>query len=187
VICDGYGQGVALLIQVLAKAGAKRLAVEDPSADDDARVVAAAAGLEVVGVPVDRDGVRVDALDRTDADALILTPSHQWPTGGVLSAECRAAVLRFDRHLRRMRPAYRRRRDALLEALREKAPDLEPAGVAAGLRRAVPHVQCGPGRSDLRVLHAQRAHHRRGDRYPRRRDRGGALGLSGVAIRRTGG
>jgi GntR family transcriptional regulator/MocR family aminotransferase len=39
----------------------------------------------------------------------------------------------FDRHLRRMRPVYRRRRDALLAALREHAPQLRPAGVAAGL------------------------------------------------------
>ena len=37
------------------------------------------------------------------------------------------------RHLRRMRPLYRRRRDALLAALRERLPDLEPAGIAAGL------------------------------------------------------
>jgi GntR family transcriptional regulator/MocR family aminotransferase len=225
VICNGYGQGVSLVIQVLAASGARRIAVEDPSADDDARVVARAAGLDVVGVPVDDDGVRVDALDRVDADALVLTPSHQWPTGGVLSAEARAAVLRwaahrealvieddydaeyrydrapigaiqglapdrvvyagtasktlapglrigwlvvprhlvddvaaakvvadrgspvidqlafadflsrgeFDRHLRRMRPVYRRRRDALLSALRERVPDLAPAGVAAGL------------------------------------------------------
>jgi GntR family transcriptional regulator/MocR family aminotransferase len=38
----------------------------------------------------------------------------------------------FDRHLRRMRPVYRRRRDALLAALRARLPELEPAGVAAG-------------------------------------------------------
>ncbi len=38
----------------------------------------------------------------------------------------------FDRHLRRMRPVYRRRRDALLAALRTRLPDLEPVGVAAG-------------------------------------------------------
>src|SRR3954451_21456497 len=71
VICSGYGQGVALVIQVLAASGARRIAVEDPSADDDARGVARAAGLEVVGVPVDRHGVRVDALDGVDADALV--------------------------------------------------------------------------------------------------------------------
>ena len=95
VICNGYAQGVTLLIQVLARSGARRLAVEDPSSNDDARPLAVAAGLEVVGVPVDGDGVRVDALDRVEADAIILTPSHQWPTGGVLSAEARAAVLRW--------------------------------------------------------------------------------------------
>ncbi len=225
VVCTGYAQGIALLIQVLARSGAKRLALEDPSSNDDALPIAASAGLDVVGVPVDHDGIRVDALERTDADAVILTPSHQWPTGAVLSAESRAAVLRwasrrgalvveddydaeyrydrapigamqglapdrvvyagsasktlapglrlgwlvvprllvddvaaakiaadrgspaleqlafadflsggeFDRHLRRMRPVYRRRRDALLTALRKRVPDLEPAGVAAGL------------------------------------------------------
>jgi GntR family transcriptional regulator/MocR family aminotransferase len=39
----------------------------------------------------------------------------------------------FDRHLRRMRPVYRSRRDALLAALAEHLPELEPAGIAAGL------------------------------------------------------
>ena len=40
VICTGYAQGVALLIQLLAAAGAKRLAMEDPSSGDDARPAA---------------------------------------------------------------------------------------------------------------------------------------------------
>jgi len=39
----------------------------------------------------------------------------------------------FDRHLRRMRPVYRRRRDTLLAALARHLPWLEPAGVSAGL------------------------------------------------------
>ena len=225
VICTGYAQGIALLINVLAASGARRLALEDPSSGDDALPIARAAGLDVVGVPVDRDGVRVDLLERSDADAVILTPSHQWPTGAVLSAENRAAVLgwavrrgavvieddydaeyrydrmpigamqglapdhvayagsasktlapglrlgwfvmpnhltgpmsdakiaadrgspaleqlaladfitrgEFDRHLRRMRPVYRRRRDALLAALARRLPELEPVGISAGL------------------------------------------------------
>ena len=36
MICSGYAQGIALIVQVLAAGGARRLAVEDPSADDDA-------------------------------------------------------------------------------------------------------------------------------------------------------
>src|SRR5882724_4144211 len=225
VICTGYAQGIALLVGVLAAAGAKRLALEDPSSGDDALPAARAAGLEVVGVPVDGDGIRVDLLRDTGADAVVLTPSHQWPVGSVLSAANRAAVLRwaaergaivieddydaeyrydrtpvgalqglapdrvvyagsasktlapglrlgwfampahlaepmaaakiaadrgspaleqlaladlitrgeFDRHLRRMRPIYRRRRDALLTALARRLPQLQPAGVSAGL------------------------------------------------------
>jgi GntR family transcriptional regulator/MocR family aminotransferase len=39
----------------------------------------------------------------------------------------------FDRHLRRMRPIYRRRHDTLLGALAEKLPDVRPVGDAAGL------------------------------------------------------
>src|SRR4051812_39517314 len=95
VICNGYAQGSALLMQVLAAAGARRLAVEDPSSADDAVPVASALGLEVVGVPVDDSGIRVDELARSGADAVILTPSHQWPTGGVLGAEARTGVLRW--------------------------------------------------------------------------------------------
>ena len=75
--------------------GATRLAVEDPCADDDAVPAARAAGLEVIGVPVGEHGISVDALERIDADALVLTPSHQWPTGAVLAAEARPAVLRW--------------------------------------------------------------------------------------------
>jgi GntR family transcriptional regulator/MocR family aminotransferase len=93
--CTGYAQGIALLVGVLAAAGAKRLALEDPSSGDDALPAARAAGLEGIGVPVDRDGIRTDALRDTGADAVILTPSHQWPTGSVLSARNRAAVLRW--------------------------------------------------------------------------------------------
>jgi GntR family transcriptional regulator / MocR family aminotransferase len=39
----------------------------------------------------------------------------------------------FDRHLRRLRPVYRARRDALVAALAQRLPDLRPAGIAAGL------------------------------------------------------
>jgi GntR family transcriptional regulator / MocR family aminotransferase len=39
----------------------------------------------------------------------------------------------FERHLRRMRKEYRRRRDALIELVARRAPALEPAGIAAGL------------------------------------------------------
>src|SRR5947209_13748948 len=100
VITSGYAQAVSLLLGVLAARGARTVAVEDPSADDDARPVARTLGMEVRGVPVDDGGVRVDALEDLEADVLILTPSHQWPTGGVLSPEARAAVLAWAKRTR---------------------------------------------------------------------------------------
>jgi GntR family transcriptional regulator/MocR family aminotransferase len=183
--------------------------------------------MPVFNVRVSVSSIPAVALGRnsSDADAVILTPSHQWPTGAVLSAENRAAVLRwaigrgavvieddydaeyrydrtpigamqglapdhviyagsasktlapglrlgwfvmpnhladpmatakiaadrgspaleqlaladfitrgeFDRHLRRMRPVYRRRRDALLAAVAPRLPELDPVGISAGL------------------------------------------------------
>ena len=225
VICTGYAQGMSLLMGVLAAAGTRRIALEDPSSMDDALPAARAAGIDAVGIPVDDEGIRVDLLRESGAGAVILTPAHQWPTGSVLSARNRADLIRWaasrcaviveddydaefrydrtpvgalqglapdhvvyagsasktlapglrlgwlvlparlteplaaakiaadrgspaleqmaladfvtrgelDRHLRRMRPVYRRRRDALLEALARHLPWAEPAGVSAGL------------------------------------------------------
>ena len=182
-------------------------------------------GLDAVAVPVDDEGIDVEALERTGADVVVVTPAHQFPTGVVMSAERRARLAAWarsgdrivieddydaeyrydrepvgaiqglapehvlyagsasktlapglrlgwlvcparlieqlaaakeasdrgsagleqlafadflargelDRHLRRMRPVYRRRRDVLLAALRESAPALRPTGASAGL------------------------------------------------------
>jgi GntR family transcriptional regulator/MocR family aminotransferase len=43
----------------------------------------------------------------------------------------------YDRHLRRTRSLYRKRRDALLEALAHKLPEWRPIGIAAGLHVVV--------------------------------------------------
>jgi GntR family transcriptional regulator / MocR family aminotransferase len=40
----------------------------------------------------------------------------------------------FERHLRRMRARYRKRRDRFLSVLAERAPTARPAGISAGLR-----------------------------------------------------
>lgn len=224
VICNGFAQGLSLVSRVLAAGGAKRLATEDPS-DPDMRELVRAEGLEVVGIPVDASGMRVELLDEANADAVLVTSAHQYPTGGVLPPDRRAALVAWanrragliieddydaefrydrepigaiqglapdrvayagsasktlapglrlgwliaparlveelaatkkasdngspfldqlafadflsrgelDRHLRRMRPLYRRRRDTLLAALRRHLPTLTPVGASAGL------------------------------------------------------
>jgi GntR family transcriptional regulator/MocR family aminotransferase len=90
VVTGGYTQGLWLACRALAARGAKRVAVEDPSLDDSWATIRSA-GLEVVGVPVDADGARIDP--RLDADAFLVTPAHQFPTGALLSPERRRALL----------------------------------------------------------------------------------------------
>ena len=90
VVTCGYSQGFGLLAHVLAARGARRIAFEDPSYDEP-RLIAARAGLEPV--LVDGHGLRVDALEGASADAVVLTPAHQHPTGVVLAGERRTALL----------------------------------------------------------------------------------------------
>jgi GntR family transcriptional regulator/MocR family aminotransferase len=92
VVCAGYLQATRLLFAVLADRGVRRVAFEDPSLSDhwDA---ALRAGLEPVPVALDGEGLRVDALAAADADAVVVTPSHQFPTGAVMGPERRHALL----------------------------------------------------------------------------------------------
>ena len=92
VVTNGYTQGLGLVCHALAAAGAKRIALEDPSNLEDGLVVSRA-GLKPVLIGVDEAGTRVDELELADADAVVLTPAHQHPTGVVLAAERRTALL----------------------------------------------------------------------------------------------
>jgi GntR family transcriptional regulator/MocR family aminotransferase len=92
VVTSGYTQGLWLACRVLARRGARQIAVEDPSLDD-AWATIRSAGLELVALPVDDDGACVQELDSLGVDAVLLTPAHQFPTGAVLAAERRRAVL----------------------------------------------------------------------------------------------
>jgi GntR family transcriptional regulator / MocR family aminotransferase len=92
IITSGYTQGLGLVCHALAAAGAKRMALEDPSNPED-RLIVSRAGLAPIAIGVDEAGTQVDDLDRADADAVVLTPAHQHPTGAVLSGERRTALL----------------------------------------------------------------------------------------------
>jgi GntR family transcriptional regulator/MocR family aminotransferase len=92
VITSGFWQGLGLACRALAEAGGHRIAFEDPG-HPDPRTIATHAGLAVVPVEVDDGGIRVDALARAGADAVVLTPAHEDPTGAVLAGERRAALV----------------------------------------------------------------------------------------------
>jgi GntR family transcriptional regulator/MocR family aminotransferase len=89
IIVQGTAQGIDLLLRLLAERGATRVAVEDPSHDRQHERIREL-GLELVGQPVDDQGLSVEGLD---ADAVLTTPAHQFPTGAVLSGERRRQLL----------------------------------------------------------------------------------------------
>ena len=95
VVCTGFAQGLNLVLRVLVQAGVRRVAFEDPGYGGGGATSAAAVrtGVEAVPVPVDYDGVDVDALAATGAQAVVVTPAHQWPTGVVLAPERRHALV----------------------------------------------------------------------------------------------
>jgi GntR family transcriptional regulator / MocR family aminotransferase len=101
VVTCGYSQGLGIVCHALAAGGAKRIALEAPTWPEQA-TIAERAGLEAVPVRVDDAGLRVDELEASRADAVVLTPAHQHPTGVVLSGERRMRLL-----------AWLRQRDAV--------------------------------------------------------------------------
>ncbi|GGS68901.1 GntR family transcriptional regulator [Planobispora rosea] len=237
VICSGFAQGLRLVCQVLRGP----VAVESYGLDFH-RSVLTDAGLATVPLAVDAHGARIEELAATGARAVLLTPAHQYPTGGALHPRRRTAVIdwarttggllleddydgefrydrepvgavqgldpdrvvyfgstskslspalrlgwmvlpgrlvddivaakgprelwsgvtdqltladfiasgAYDRHLRRMRRIYRRRRDMLTAVLAERAPHITVSGIAAGLH-AVLELPPGTEQATLRA------------------------------------
>lgn len=238
VICSGFTQGFGLLCQALRVRGASTLAFEQ-FVQPGIRDIASAHQLSPQMLPVDAQGADVGELD--DADAVLLTPAHQFPLGVPLAAGRRAHVVdwahqhkglvieddydgefrydrqplgavqalapervvyagtasktlapglrlawfvvpahlldevvdaktladrqtstpdqltlaefidsgSYDRHIRRSRLAYRRRRDRLLATLHRRSPQVRVTGIAAGLHAL---VELPPGHREDDVI-----------------------------------
>ncbi|WP_433468276.1 PLP-dependent aminotransferase family protein [Spirillospora sp. CA-128828] len=100
VVTAGIQQAIDLIVRVLLEPG-DVVAVEDPGYPP-VRMLLTAAGMRVRGVPVDAEGLRVDALPG-EARAVYVTPSHQFPLGMPMSLPRRRALL-----------GWARRRDAVI-------------------------------------------------------------------------
>lgn len=96
VVTHGSQEAIFLLGQLLAKGERRTICVESlgyPPAWDALRL----SGAELVGIPVDQDGLRVELFEeiaRRKPPALVyLTPLHQYPTTVSLSLERRRRLL----------------------------------------------------------------------------------------------
>jgi GntR family transcriptional regulator / MocR family aminotransferase len=94
IIVNGSQQALDLVIRVLVDPG-DTVALEDPHYDG-IRGALRAAGARLRGVPVDREGLDPARLP-VDARLVLVTPSHQFPTGAILSLERRLALLDWAR------------------------------------------------------------------------------------------
>ncbi len=92
VVCCAASQAMTVIWDVLYRRGVRRVAIEDPGWRWQ-RYTAEHAGLEAVPVRVDADGLVVSELATAGADAVAITPAHQYPTGVVMTAERRSALL----------------------------------------------------------------------------------------------
>ncbi len=129
VVCTGFAQGLGLVLQVLNQLGVGRVAFEDPGYGDVETSTsvrsAGLAGTQAVQVPVDDLGVDVAALEASGARAVVVTPAHQSPTGVVLAASRRHALVE-----------WASRHDAFIvedDYDSELRYDREPVGVLQGI------------------------------------------------------
>lgn len=124
ILTLGFLHSLDLLFRGLAARGVMRVAVENPSVPEQVSM-ARAHGLQVRPIQVDRDGLAVTDLAGSDAQAVIVTPAHQFPLGAVLSPDRRRALV-----------AWARRQDALIienDYAAEFRYDGPPVGAVQGL------------------------------------------------------
>jgi GntR family transcriptional regulator/MocR family aminotransferase len=95
IVTSGSQQALDLIVRMLIERG-DRVAIEDPSYQGT-REILRAAGVRLQPVPVDRDGLMTAALPE-NARMAFVTPSHQFPTGTILSLARRQTLLDWARH-----------------------------------------------------------------------------------------
>lgn len=90
VVCAGMEHLIGVLLRLTDRNASA--AVEDPGYDMPGRIFREH-GRAVHAVPVDASGLNVDALRRTDASIVYVTPSHQFPTGALMPFSRRMQLL----------------------------------------------------------------------------------------------
>ena len=92
VIGSGTEQLLPLLIGLLGKQAV--FAIENPGYPTTHHIFANY-DRKTLAVPVDEDGMQVTELEKKQASVAYVTPSHQFPTGAILSASRRVQLLNW--------------------------------------------------------------------------------------------
>ncbi len=96
IITSGAKQGLTLIAKCLLDADSEVL-LEDPSNRNVRQIFSYHTG-HIVPVPVDREGIVTERLPEGRKPALLfVTPSHQFPMGGILTIRRRLELVRYAR------------------------------------------------------------------------------------------
>ena len=95
VITAGAQEGLNIISRMLLQQSTV-VAIENPGYGS-AAVLFRSYGAKLAPVPVDRDGLSVEALHGVETKLVYTTPSHQFPTGVVMTLERRQALLAWAR------------------------------------------------------------------------------------------
>ncbi|OZB98574.1 PLP-dependent aminotransferase family protein [Paenibacillus sp. XY044] len=90
IVGSGMSYSIGILVKLLD--GARRVAFEEPGFDL-VRNLLNGYGWETVPIPVGGHGLLVDALSNDHFQAVYVTPSHQFPTGGIMPYSQRVRLL----------------------------------------------------------------------------------------------
>jgi GntR family transcriptional regulator / MocR family aminotransferase len=94
VITQGFTQALDLLCRVLAASGRATVAMETPS-HPGLWATVRQSGLTLAGCPVDEQGLRPAELPGLGADAVVVSPADQFPTGAVMPPARRLALIQW--------------------------------------------------------------------------------------------
>jgi GntR family transcriptional regulator/MocR family aminotransferase len=94
IVTAGCTHSLNLIFRMLARKGASRIGLENPS-DCLVHTIAERAGLTPAGVSLDRDGILVGELAAAGVPAVLVSAAHQFPTGSILTPDRQAALVRW--------------------------------------------------------------------------------------------
>ena len=93
VVCCGLQIALDVICKLLGN-NSNAIAFEEPS-NDIAREVVLNNGFDIIPIPVENDGINVCELECSNACTVVVTPSHQFPTGVLMSIQKRLQLLEW--------------------------------------------------------------------------------------------